>query len=116
MNSRRTILLLSFCASIGASGCMLAAAGAGAEAGYVATQDNRTASETVKDQWIVSSIKTKLIATPGVPAMDINVDSFKRHVTLRGALRNEEAINKAIEVARNTDGVDSVTSKLVVVN
>ena len=39
------------------SGCFLFAAGAGAEAGYVASQDDKTTGETIDDQLIVTSIK-----------------------------------------------------------
>ena len=97
------------------SGCLLAAAGVGAEAGYVATQDDRSTSETLKDQLIVSSIKTKLIADPKVSGFDINVDSFKGSVTLRGALRHSDEIDVALRIARETDGVKEVISKLVIV-
>ena len=102
--------------SLSLSGCLLVAAGAGAEAGYVATQDDRTASETMKDQAIVASIKTQLIADPEVSAFDINVDSFKGNVTWRGALRTSNEKSRAVELAERTDGVKDVISKLVVVD
>jgi osmotically-inducible protein OsmY len=97
------------------NGCLIAAAGVGAEAGYVAGQTDRTASETLTDQYIVTAIKAKLLANSRVPGMDINVDSDKGIVTLRGALEREEEIVTALEIARNTDGVKDVRSKLVLV-
>ena len=93
----------------------MAAAGTGAEVGYVATQDDRSTSEVLSDQLLVSKIKAKLIATPGVPAFDINVDSFKGIITLRGALTTQESIDKALDVVKETDGVHGVESKLVLV-
>lgn len=108
-----TLLVLFFAPFL--SGCLLAAAGVGAEAGYIASQEERTTSETVKDQLIVSKIKTKLIADPKVSGFDINVDSFKGVVTLRGALRTDDEINTAIDIARDTEGVKDVISKLVFV-
>ena len=93
-----------------------AVAGAGAEAGYVATQNERTAKETLNDQFLTSAVKTKLIATADVPALDINVDTFKGEVTLRGALKNQTAIDKAIEAAWAVNGVKNVQSKLVLVH
>lgn len=108
-----TLLLVLSLTSL--SGCLLAAAGAGVEGGYIASQDDRTAKETVNDQFLVSTIKTKLIAASNVPGMDINVDSFKGNITLRGALERQEQVDKALEIARNVDGVKSVESKLVVV-
>ena len=98
------------------SGCWVAAAGAGAEAGYVATQDERTAKETVSDQFLTAAVKTKLLADTQVTGMDINVDSYKGVVTLRGALRTQSEINKAIALAQGISGVQRVENKLVVVN
>ena len=95
---------------------LAAAAGVGAEAGYVATQDDRTTGETLADQYITSAIKTKLLADSTTPGMDINVDTFKAAVTLRGALRSQEQVDRAIEIARSINDVKSVESKLVVVN
>lgn len=98
------------------SGCLLVAAGAGVEAGYVASQENRSTQETLNDQYVVSSIKTKLIANQEVSGLDINVDSFKGVVTLRGALRTQKEINTAIRIAKDTSGVSEVVSKLALVN
>lgn len=114
--NKTQILSLIFIMSCSLSGCILAAAGVGAEAGYVASQDDRSASETLTDQYIVSAVKAKLLADPTVSGLDINVDSFKAHVTLRGALETQEEVDKAIELAENTADVIDVTSKLVVVN
>ncbi len=102
--------------TVSLTGCLPVAVGAGAEAGYLATQNERSAKETLADQVLVSKIKTKFLADQNVPGMDINVDSFRSTVTLRGALRSEAEINKAIEIAKNTDGVKGVVSKLVLVN
>lgn len=111
---RKLTILLALLAPL-FSGCLLAAAGIGAEAGYVASQEDRTTSETLKDQLIVSKVKTKLVADPKVSGFDINVDSFKGVVTLRGAMRTDEEIDTAIRIARETEGVKDVVSKLVYV-
>ncbi len=94
------------------SGCFLFAAGAGAEAGYVASQDEKTAGETIDDQLIVTSIKTKLLASSKVSGMNMNVDSTKGIVTLRGFAQTHEERQKAIEIARSVSGVKDVVSKL----
>lgn len=98
------------------SGCWLALAGVGAEAGYVATQEERTVKETVSDQFLTGAVKASLLADPEVSGLDINVDSFKGVVTLRGALRSQSEINRAIKLAQDTDGVQRVESKLALVN
>ena len=95
------------------SGCILAAGAVGAEAGYVASQENRTAGETIDDQTILASIKTKLLADVDVSGFDINVDVFKKVVELRGYVKTQHEIDQAIQIASSVEGVQSVNSKLV---
>lgn len=97
------------------SGCLLAAAGAGGEAAYVLTQPDRTASETLVDQRITTAVKTRLLADRTVSGLDINVDTFKTIVTLKGVVDSEAKVTRALEIARTTDGVNDVKSKLVVI-
>lgn len=96
------------------SGCWLFAVGAGAEAGYVGAQEKRTASETVSDQSITTSIKAKYLADSTIPGMKINVDTFKSRVTLRGYVPTQDDADRAVRIARETGGVASVDSRLVV--
>ncbi len=98
------------------TGCWLAIAGAGTEVGYVIAQGDRTAAETVSDQSITAKIKTKLLADAKVSGLDINVDTFKGTVTLKGVTDSLEESERAIAIARGTAGVNDVVSKLVVVN
>jgi osmotically-inducible protein OsmY len=107
--------LLTIAAAFTLSGCLAAAAGAGAEAGYVATrEDNRTTAQTIDDQAIVASVKTKYLADQQVSGLNINIDSFKGNVTLRGFVRSAAEADKAIRIAQNTGGVQSVNSKLTI--
>jgi len=97
------------------NGCILLAAGAtGAEAGYVAGQPDRTAGETLDDQRITAEVKTKFLADKDVPGLDINVDTFKKVVTLKGVVKSDQVIEKAIEIAKSVSGVVEVKSKLFV--
>ena len=96
------------------SGCWLAAGAAvGAETGYIASQEERTAGETIDDQAILASVKTKLLADPDVSGLDINVDVFKSAVQLRGYVKTQHEIDRAIQIASGVGGVKSVESKLV---
>jgi len=108
-----TVLLISLSAT-GLSGCLLAAAGAGAEAGYVLTQKDRTTGEVLDDQRITATVKSKLLADMEVPGLDINVDTFKAKVTLKGVLASDELREKALNLAASVSGVKSVESKLFV--
>ena len=95
------------------SGCWAVAAGAGAEAGYVGAQESRTTGETIDDQRITAEVKTNLLADRDVSGFDINVDTFKRVVTLRGFVDSEFEANKAASIARSISGVRDVHSQLV---
>lgn len=95
------------------TGCWAAVAGVGAEAGYIAAQEDRTALETLEDQRITASVKGAFIADPLVSALDINVDTYKKNVTLRGFVDSDRESSRAIELARQTGGVVSVRSQLV---
>lgn len=101
------ILLLSL------SGCWAAVAGAGAEAGYLAAQKDRTVGETVDDQRITSVVKTKLLADPQVSGLDINVDTFRGEVTLRGFVGSSSEANVAVALAESVSGVKDVKSVLI---
>ena len=103
-----------FCCLIPLSGCWVAAIGAGGEAGYVAAQDSRTVGETLDDQAITASIKTKLLANSETPGFDINVDTMQKRVTLRGYVKNTSIVITAVRIARETSGVISVDSRLIV--
>lgn len=93
-------------------GCLAAAAGAGAEAGYIASQEERTMGETLDDQRITSTVKSKLLADKNVSGLEINVDTFKRHVTLKGTVKSAYEAERAIKLARETSGVRDVKSEL----
>ena len=110
---KRTIVLLSLFLLTGTlAGCWAAAAGVGAEAGYIGAQENRTAAETVDDQRITATVKTKLVADPDTSALDINVDTFKRVVTLKGRVSSAGEAERAVQIARDVSGVKQVRNQL----
>ena len=108
----RVAILIS--SGLSLQGCWAAVAGAGAEAGYIASQEDRTAGETVSDQLLVTRVKSTLIADSDVPGLSINVDSYKGEITLRGYVTSEEVAAKAVHLASQVNGVKSVVSKLVI--
>lgn len=66
----------------------------------------------VSDGWITSKVKSQLVAADGVRASAINVDTAGGVVTLRGTVRSEAERKKALSIARQTRGVDSVVDEL----
>jgi hyperosmotically inducible protein len=60
------------------------------------------------------AIKTKLLAEPGVSALNINVDTTDGLVTLSGTVSAYEEVAKAVRIALETEGVHKVVSTLQV--
>lgn len=86
-------------------------------AAYAADSDaNRSKPVTfVKDSIITTKIKTMLAAEHLGSAKHIKVDTDRNGIVyLRGTTNSQQEADKAVEIARNTEGVKSVNSKLSV--
>lgn len=95
--------------------CLLVAAGgAGAAAGAAGSDPERNTGDVIADSYLTSAVKSALAAAKGVRASDINVDTRKGVVTLRGTVRSAGEASQAVEVARSVAGVKGVKSKLSV--
>ena len=70
--------------------------------------------DSLDDAWIHTKFVAKLIGNSTTPERKINVDVVKNSVTLRGTVDNNDAKAEAERVAKSTDGVKSVSNKLVV--
>ena len=69
----------------------------------------------VKDSVITTKIKTKLAAEHLGSAKHIKVDTDRNGVVwLSGMTNSQGEADKAVEIARNTEGVKSVNTKLKV--
>jgi hyperosmotically inducible periplasmic protein len=66
------------------------------------------------DAAITAKVKTALMADDQVKGLAINVDTRNAEVTLKGALETDEQINRAVEVARDIEGVRNVVNRLSV--
>ena len=113
--AKRRFLLPFLIVLFGLTGCWAAAIGAGgAEAGYVLTQADRSAGETIDDQRITASVKSRLLADPDVSGLNINVDTFKKVVTLQGTLDSDDEVREAIQLSEAVSGVREVRSRIKV--
>lgn len=79
-----------------------------------AKQGGETIGDTLDDAWIHTKIVAQLIADANTPERKINVDVVNNVVTLRGTVDTAEAKAAAEKIAKETDGVKSVTSQLKV--
>jgi len=68
--------------------------------------------EVVTDGWISTRIKTKFMGDEGLRASDIKVDTDDHVVTLSGTVVSAAAHAKALEMAKEVEGVDRVVDKL----
>ena len=73
------------------------------------------AGEVVGDAAITSAVKTKFLADPNVSGLKIDVDTANGVVTLTGNVPNATEKTRALELARETTGVKSVTDRLKIV-
>lgn len=66
------------------------------------------------DAGITTAVKAKMAADDTVKAYQIDVDTARKVVTLTGTVDSATAKSRAVELARSTDGVTSVSDHIVV--
>lgn len=69
---------------------------------------------SASDPGVTTAVKSKLAADDTVKAYQIDVDTADGVVTLSGAVQTEAAKDRAIQLARETDGVTRVEDRLTV--
>jgi hypothetical protein len=79
----------------------------------VATGANE-AQRALGEMALQGKIKSKMALDDLVKAANINVDSSNGVVTLTGTVNSEAERTRALQLARETEGVKSVTDRLVV--
>ncbi len=78
-------------------------------------EDRKDAKAWVKDSKITVKIKAKLAAEKISSLAKISVDTdAKGAVLLSGNVRTQQEADKAVSIARGTEGVTSVQSELVI--
>lgn len=76
---------------------------------------DRSVSTVIDDATITASVKASLLADTTVSGLKIDVDTRSGVVYLTGDnIDSQAAIDRAVELARETDGVTKVVSKLAV--
>lgn len=92
------------------SGCAALLIGGAAAGGYYVGKDERSAGEITDDGVITAAVKSRFIGDDLVKARNINVDTFRRVVYLRGTVDSAEARVRAIELARGVNNVARVVA------
>lgn len=93
---------------------LLAASLAGLISAPVLAADVHTAGEVLDDTLITTKVKAALVRDPLTKAHQISVDTFKGTVKLSGFVDTPEAEQRAVELARNTEGAVQVDDSLAV--
>lgn len=70
--------------------------------------------EAITDAWITTKVKWFYIGEDALKGSDINVDTANHTVTLKGSVKTAAGKARAVELARNTDGVTKVVDQLVI--
>jgi hyperosmotically inducible periplasmic protein len=107
--TRKFATLAAACFAVGTVVAPMAAYAADADA------DRSNATAYVKDSVITTKVKAKLAGEHLGSLANVRVDTDKDGVVyLSGSVRTQEEANRAVAVARETEGVRSVNSKLTV--
>lgn len=72
------------------------------------------AGDAVGNATLTAAVKTKFLADDTVSGLKIDVDSNNGVVTLTGTVRSAAEKNRAVAIAKETDGVKSVIDRLKV--
>jgi osmotically-inducible protein OsmY len=87
---------------------------AGAEVGEKVAEGANKAQRAMSDASLTTKIKAKMALDDTVKALDIDVDTAGTTVTLSGVVGTEAQRQKALQLARETDGVKQVIDQLKV--
>jgi hyperosmotically inducible periplasmic protein len=73
---------------------------------------SRSTGRAVDDAWITSKVKSSLLADNLVSGTDVSVETYQGKVMLSGFVDAESQIDRAVEIAESTEGVQRVVNNL----
>jgi len=80
--------------------------------GCASTSSHEGTGQYFDDSVITAKVKAALIEDPTTKAIEINVETFKGTVQLSGFVSSQAAVYRAVELARNVNGVKAVTNQM----
>jgi len=83
-----------------------------AQIGEKAGEAASTVGSTLEEAALTTKIKAKMALDDSVKALDIDVDTTGGVVTLRGTVHSDAERQRAVALARETDGVSQVVDRL----
>lgn len=91
---------------------LIAALMLSAVVGCTTTAPRETTSEYISDSMLTASVKTAILREQSLKVAEINVETFKGVVQLRGFVSSAENISTAMNVTRGVKGVQSVKNDM----
>lgn len=80
--------------------------------GCAGSPTQESTGEYLSDTWITTKVKAALVNDSVVKSTEVNVETFKGIVQLSGFVSSDEAMDQAVLVARNIEGVTSVKNDM----
>ena len=77
------------------------------------TSKQSSTGEYVDDSVITTKVKSMLAADDFVKSFQIGIETYKGVVQLSGFVGSQQAVDKAVEIARSVKGVKSVKNDLI---
>lgn len=85
---------------------------AGVENGMTLKDGKATVGNIVDDGIVTAKVKSALLADPDIKSFDIAIATRKGEVQLSGYVNNQAQINRAIDIARGVEGVQSINNEM----
>jgi len=105
-------LLAGALVALGVSGCASWRANHMNDTASTETSAHRGPVQTASDATITAKVKTAMAADKNVIASDIDVDTYRGVVSLKGTVKDQAERSRAIDIARNVEGVVNVRDEL----
>jgi osmotically-inducible protein OsmY len=70
--------------------------------------------EAITDSWVTAKVKWFFVGEDALKGSDINVDTNNHVVTLKGTVRSAAGKARAVQLAKETDGVTRVEDQLTI--
>ena len=77
------------------------------------TPTTQSTGQYVDDATITTKVKSDFVLDKTVDATNIKVETYKGTVQLSGFAKSQAEINKAVQIARNVSGVQSVKNDIL---
>jgi hyperosmotically inducible protein len=87
---------------------------AGAKVGETVAEGANQVQRAAADAGLTAKIKSKMALDDTIEARNIDVDTANGVVTLNGFVRNAQGRDRALQLARETEGVTSVVDHLAI--